>query len=334
VSSAVAITIAVMHGGYWALVGMAVAGPIATAIASWIAYPWMPGAPKRRCGIGSMLHFGGTVTFNSLVVYIAYNMDKILLGRFWGAEVLGLYGRAYQLANMPLQQLNSSIYGVAFPALSRIQHDQERLCRSFLKGYAILLSVTLPVIISCAVFAEEIVRVLLGRQWTSATPLFRLLVPTVLSFALINPFGWFLIASGRARRSLHMAYVIAPAVILGAALGLHFGAMGVAVGFSGAMTLLTLPLICWAIHGTGITPKLYWQNTRATIVAGVTAGVLTFLLELWMTRVLPFWPRLLLGSIVLFGIYAFVLLFVMKQKPLYLDLVQQVFRRKSKTASA
>ena len=48
-----------------------------------------------------MLRFGGTVTLNGLVVYIAYNFDKFLLGRFWGADALGLYGRAYQLINIP-----------------------------------------------------------------------------------------------------------------------------------------------------------------------------------------------------------------------------------------
>ena len=327
VSSFVAIAIALMHGGYWALVGMAITGPIATAVACWLAYPWMPGRPKRHCGIRSMLQFGGTVTFNSLVVYIAYNTEKILLGRFWGAEVLGLYGRAYQLANLPLQQLNSSIYGVAFPALSRIQHDSERLCRSFLKGYAILLSVTLPVTVCCAVFAEEIVRVLLGKQWISATPLFRLLVPTVLSFALINPFGWFLIASGRARRSLNMAYVIAPAVILGTTAGLPFGATGVAIGFSTAMTILIIPLICWAIHGTEVTPRLYWLSTRPAIVSGLVAGLLAWLLKLWLNPLMSFAPRLLVGTAFLFRIYGFFLLFVMKQKPLYMDLIQQVFRR-------
>ena len=44
-----------------------------------------------------MLRFGGTLTLNGLVVYVAYNFEKVLLGRFWGAEAIGLYGRAYQL---------------------------------------------------------------------------------------------------------------------------------------------------------------------------------------------------------------------------------------------
>jgi len=51
---------------------------------------WFHGGRKdpRGCGIRSMLHFGGTVTCNSLVVYLGYNAEKILLGRFWGAMPL------------------------------------------------------------------------------------------------------------------------------------------------------------------------------------------------------------------------------------------------------
>ena len=68
-----------------------------------------------------MLRFGGTLSLNGLIVYIANNTDKVLLGRFYGAEVLGIYGRGYQLINIPIENLNSAIGLVAFPALSRIQ---------------------------------------------------------------------------------------------------------------------------------------------------------------------------------------------------------------------
>ncbi len=66
-----------------------------------------------------MVRFGGTVTLNGLVVYVANNLEKVLLGRFWGAGALGLYGRAYQLVNIPTENLNSTAGEVAFSALSR-----------------------------------------------------------------------------------------------------------------------------------------------------------------------------------------------------------------------
>ena len=67
-----------------------------------------------------MLRFGGTLTLDGIVVYLAYNLDKVLLGRWWGAQALGLYGRAYQLVNLPTGNLNNAVGEVAFPALSRV----------------------------------------------------------------------------------------------------------------------------------------------------------------------------------------------------------------------
>ena len=89
---------------------------------------------------------------NGLIVYIAYNLDKILLGRYWGAGTIGIYGRAYQLINIPTDNLNSAIGGVAFSTLSRLQHDPDRLKRYFLKGYSLVLMMTLPVTLACTLF--------------------------------------------------------------------------------------------------------------------------------------------------------------------------------------
>ena len=196
-STGVGIGMAALGCGYWSLVVMALSSSAISSCGYWLAVPWRPGRPSRGCGIRSMLHFGGTVTLNNLVVYLGYNVEKVLLGRFWGAGALGLYGRAYQLINLPMQQLHSSMYAVAFPALSRIQSEPQRLCNAFLKGYSVVLSLTIPVTIVSILFADEVIPLVLGPKWISAVPIFRFLGPTVLAFGLINPFGWFLTASGR-----------------------------------------------------------------------------------------------------------------------------------------
>jgi len=334
VSLGVGIGMALGGLGYWALVGMAVSAPFVSTLGAWIAIPWMPGIPRRGSGIRSMLHFGGTCTLNSLVVYAAYNVEKVLLGRFWGAEALGLYGRAYQLVTLPIEQLNSSINGVAFPALSRIQHDPERLCRAFLKGYAILSSISLPITLMCAVFAEEIVRVVLGQKWMEAAPIFRLLVPTAMTLALVNPFGWFMQATGRAVRSLCIALLIAPVVLLGILLGLHHGPKGVALGYSLAMASLVLPIITWAKRGTGITMKSYWESIKPLVFSCLLASIGGLLVKVLLIGKLATLPLLILETVTFGGVYAWFLLIVMRQKSLYLDLLAQVFPRLRRSASS
>ena len=326
VSSAVGIGMAALGFGYWALVGMAVCGPLVSTAGSWFAVSWLPGRPMRRCGVRSMLHFGGTITCNNLVIYLGYNAEKVLLGRSWGAQALGLYGRSYQLLNLPMQ-LHSSMYTVAFSAISRIQNNAELLCRSFLKGYSVLLSLIIPITLASALFAEEIIRTVLGPKWIEAAPILRLLTPAVLIFAMINPFGWFLTATGRTGRSLKIALLIAPTVILGIGMGLRYGPKGVALGYSIAMSFLLVPVIAWNIHGTGITPRTFWQATQKPLLSGLLAAACGLVFKMTLGHLLTPISCLIFGLGLVFLVYAFILLVAMGQRELYVDLLNQIFQR-------
>jgi len=321
-SIAVGIGMAFKGYGYWALVGMTIATPVVSTACFWVATAWVPGGPRRRAGVRSMMRFGGTVTLNGLVVYVAYNLEKVLLGRFWGAEALGVYGRAYQLSNIPTDNLNSAVGGVAFSALSRVKGDPDRLRRYFLKGYSLVLALTIPITVVCALFAKDMIFVLLGPKWKEAAPIFRLLAPTILIFAMINPFSWLLFALGLVGRSLKIALVIAPLVILGYVAGLPHGPVGVAIGYSVAMGLWVIPHIAWCVRGTVIS---FWDVIRTLsrpLLSGVVAGALVSPLQLYYGQMLSPVARLTLGYPVFLAAYLGMLMYVMGQKTFYLSLLR------------
>jgi O-antigen/teichoic acid export membrane protein len=334
IGTVVAIVMAALGFRYWALIAQNICIPLVDAVAVWIAMPWIPGRPRRTSEIRTMLRFGGTVTLNSLVVYFAYNTEKILLGRFWGAAALGLYGRAYQLANLPVQQLINAIGGVAFPVLARMQNDLPRLRRSYLKFYSVVVSMIVPVVISCVVFADEIVHTILGPKWSGVASVLRLLAPTALVFAVVNPTSWVLRATGQFARSLKIAFLIAPVVILGILAGLRHGPPGVALGYSAAMVLLSAPLVAWAKHGTGIATADYWNCLKRPLAAGVLGGAAGWLFKLAFETSLAPVPLLLSEVSLSFSVYALLLLFAMGQKDLYGDLLSNLFQRSRPATSS
>src|SRR5262249_6451 len=203
----------------------------------------------------SMMRFGSAVTLNSLIWYVAINLDKVLLGRYWGVDALGLYGRAYQLINIPTDNINTAAGEVAFAALSRVQNDPVRLRNYFLKGYMLVLAITLPISIACALFAGDLISVVLGSKWHDTAPIFRLLAPAVLGFAIGNPLGWLLYSTGRVGRSTLMSLASSPIMIAAYAIGLRYGPKGVAAGYSVGMMVWILPAIAWAVRGTAISFK-------------------------------------------------------------------------------
>lgn len=327
VSIAVGIGMALRGVGYWALVGMTLAAPLVYSISVWLATAWIPGLPRRDVGIRSMMQFGGTITLNGLIVYVAYNLEKVLLGRFWGADALGIYGRAYELINLPTDNLNSAVGDVALSGLSRIKEDGDRLKSYFLKGYSLVMAFSFPITITCALFADDLVFVVLGPKWSEVAPIFRLLAPTILIFAMINPLWWLLVPLGLVGRSLKIAFVLAPLVMAGYLLGLPYGPKGVALGYSAVMTLWVVPHLMWCVHGTPISLKdIMWtvsQPLLAAILAAVPAAGVVFLSPESFSHL----ARLLLGVPVLLLVYVGILFYAMGQKTFYLDLFSSLRRR-------
>ncbi len=324
VGSATGIVMALLGCRYWSLVGMVLATSIVGAAAVWIAVRWVPGPPRRTSGVRSMLQFGGLATCNGFVVFIAWNAEKLLLGRFWGADALGLYGRAFQLVTLPVQQLNSALGNIAFPALSRIQDDPKRLGRSFLRGFSLLISLTIPITITCALFSEEIIRVVLGVKWLGAAPIFRLLAPVALVFAVANPLSWLVTSTGRMGRALAMSSTMTPLVILGIVLGLSRGPKGVALGYSLAMSLLVVPIAAWSKQGTAISWADLWRAAKPSFVSGLLAGAAGLLVTLGLGGRLPPILYLMVGLAVVLGVYVWALLIVMRQKHVYSDVLSQL----------
>jgi O-antigen/teichoic acid export membrane protein len=307
--------------GYWALVWMSVSSSLAGTLGFWLTTCWVPGMPQRG-GVRSLMLFGGTLTLNGLVAYIAYNAEKVLIGRFWGADAIGIYGRAYQLVNIPTENLNGAVGEVAFSALSRLQDDPILLRSYFLKGFSLVLGLTLPITFACAIFAEDLISVLLGPVWKDAAAIVRLLAPTITILAIINPLGWLIYSLGLVTRSLKIALVFAPLMIAGYAIGLPYGPKGVAFACSAVMTLWVIPHILWCIHGTAISFRDILLALSRPLASSMLAGVVTFGARLTCGQFFPPLTRLVLEVGVLFAVFFGVLLFAMGQKSLYLDLLR------------
>lgn len=320
VSTFIGIGGAVAGYGYWALVSMALTQPLLNTLGVWLASGWIPGRPRRQVGIRSMMHFGGTMTLNGVVLYIASNFEKVLLGRFWGADTLGIYGRAYQLINIPTANLNSAAGEVAFSALSRLQEDPSRLKSYFLKGYSVVLAMTMPLTLACALFADDMVIVFLGPKWTAAVPIFRLLAPTILVFAIANPLSWLINSLGMIRRAFKMVSVIAPIMIASYVIGLPYGPKGVAFAYSAVMMLWAIPVIAWSVHGTVISVRDVLLIASRPFASTIVAAAIAFSVR---SVYFPLWsplPRLVLEITILLATFAGILLFVAGQKSLYFDL--------------
>jgi O-antigen/teichoic acid export membrane protein len=132
---AVGIGMAWLNYRYWALVFSNIITVAAAIPLTWFAIPWRPQAPSRHSGIRPLLSFGANMATGGFIYSLARGADGLLIGRFYGADSIGLYSRASALLNRPMDQFLVPISSVFVPTLSRVQTQPERYRRTFLQAY-------------------------------------------------------------------------------------------------------------------------------------------------------------------------------------------------------
>lgn len=322
----VAIFMAVGGWRYWSLVGMSLSTAASLTILTWIICGWRPGRFRRGAGVRESLRFGGFLTGASMASYAATNADNAMIGLRWGADALGLYGRAYTLLLLPIRQINGPLAAVAVPALSRLQDDAQRLRRYYAQALSLLAFFTLPGVALMALLAEPIIHLALGKQWLAAAPAFRLLAVGGLAMPLCYSQAWLFIALGLTKQHMVSWIVASVALMLGFFMGLPFGVEGVAAAFAIAWLLL-LPMCGMSI--VALTP-VRWSDLlgallepalSAFVAIGATWAVLRF------GEFEADWLKFLIGCGAMLAFYLTMMLLVFRRAGYYRSLLTTLRRR-------
>ena len=165
VSFAAAVGLAWWMRSVWALVyGQVLSAAISTAL----SFLMLPGGIRFRFDVGiaqELYRYGRFMTGLAIVVFLTRELDNALIGKLLGMEALGFYVVAYSLATIPADYLSRFVSRVIFPMFSKLQGDPGALRREYSRGIKVVASVMLPVSVSIAVLAPEIVQALYGPRW-------------------------------------------------------------------------------------------------------------------------------------------------------------------------
>ncbi len=242
---AAAVVTAYALRDYWALFAAPAVGGAVTVAASWAATGWRPGWPRCQQGAGTLLRFGGGVAGADMLDFLVRNLDKLLIGRVWGAVALGAYDRAYKLLLFPLEQVNGPLSRVMLPTLARLAGQPERYRHAYLRTLRQLLLISQPGIVFMIVAADTLVPAVLGEQWRASTPIFLWLGLAALQQPMTSSVGWLLVTQGRTRAMLGWGAFNAVTCAAAFIAGLPWGAVGVAAAYAITDIVPRLPLYWW-----------------------------------------------------------------------------------------
>jgi len=272
-----AVAAAASGAGYWSLVIMHVVMALINLGGVWLLCPWRPGRPVRGSGVRPMLVFGGYLSGKGLIQYASKSLDKMLVGRYCGADRLGIYSKAWQLLLLPVQQLSLPLTGVAVATLSRLQNDPARYRAYLHAGVQVLVFFSMPLVVILFVAAEELVLVVLGPAWTDVVPVYRALAPAALMSTFNVATGWVYISWGHTHRQFRWVAFGSVVQIAAFFVGVSWGAVGVAAAFSIAVVTLRIPGLYYCFRGTPLRVGPFLGVIGRPAAASVAAGGLLYL---------------------------------------------------------
>jgi PST family polysaccharide transporter len=279
---AVSIALALKGFTYWSLVWGQLAGTAITAGSLFFLSPFRPGLPRRGTGVRDLLKFGAHITAFDFVNYFHRNLDTILIGRFCGAGLLGLYNRAYGLLMFPMNNLWTPINTVAFPAMSRLQ-DQPTAYRNYYQRVTGLLALlSMPCTAFLFVASGPVVRLVLGAQWAGVTPIFSVLATVAFVQPVISLWGMVLLSQGMGRRYLHIGILTAAFSAVGFLAGIRWGPVGVATGYAIATYVTSYPILAWAFRGTSLRLRDFWASVSRPMISSLCAAGISVAPSGWL----------------------------------------------------
>lgn len=229
-SGLIAIYLARVGFGFWALVFQQISNSLIIFFTVASVSGWKPEKEFSKEALKELFSFSVYVFLTRLLQYAAMRVDKLITGKYLGANSVGLIDKAQSMMLFPLQNISHTISGVMFPALSSLQGDREKVKRVYLKCIQAVAFLTFPMMAGMFTVSESFILGVLGEHWSELIPVFQVfcLAGIINSIATIT--GAVYLSQGASKLQFRVNLITRPLVIVCVVIGLLWGVIGVVWG--------------------------------------------------------------------------------------------------------
>ena len=240
---------------YWALIVAPVSTAALSTLGYWLYCEWRPGKTIDWASAKSSIHFGLNLTGANLANYFNRQADNVLIGWYWGPAILGSYARAYTIFLLPQNLVNVPMSQVVVPSLASLQHDHNAWRNAFVDAVAAISLFGAALAGFVYLFAEHIVRIMLGPEWQHAALILERLSVALLVAQPVSALGWAFVSLGRTDLMLRWSLAAGCVILAGHLIGLRYGGPGVALAYSISINGLALPLLWYVSRFAPVTMR-------------------------------------------------------------------------------
>ncbi len=188
IAGIVVIVLILLGYTYWALAWQILLQNAVKCILLWCFSSWRPKVKPQFAVIKELFAFSTPLLVNALVnTFVRYVYNPII-GRRLGEKHLGYYSEAYKFYLLPSSIITSSISGVSYPVLSKLNDQEDRQLLYLRKMVRMSAFGIFPVLFGAMACFDNIVSVVLTDKWLPIVPYFQILAIAglVMPFQSLN----------------------------------------------------------------------------------------------------------------------------------------------------
>ena len=174
----VVVSLALLGWGVWAIAVMTVCG----AVVRLGQLMWSTRSVPRineRGPIRPLLSYGWKLTLSGVIHSFYLNCYQFVIGKVFSPASVGLFTRGQRWAALPVDLINDSIARVALPNVAAGTVGTKRY---FVRNVVLLW----PALVLLWLFAPDVVKLVLGMQWSGCVPYMRVLIVGVFMTPFTN----------------------------------------------------------------------------------------------------------------------------------------------------
>ncbi|MET0216379.1 MAG: MOP flippase family protein [Burkholderiales bacterium] len=207
----------------------------------WMASPVTPRWFWSRHEFRGIRRFSDYLVGFNIINYFSLNADSMIIGRFLGAESLGLYSLAFRIIDFPLHNLTFVASRALYPVMSRQQAVPEEMATLYLRALSVIAFITAPMMAGLFVLRDLFIVVVLGDRWIAMGDVLAWLVPVGFMTSLTCTTGSVLMARGRTEVLFYLGILGAVLHVSSFIIGMRWGVSGVAAGYFFATIITIFP---------------------------------------------------------------------------------------------
>ena len=218
--------------------------------------------------------YGKWIFLSTALFFLCSQADRLILGKIFTLTMLGIYGIAFTLGDMPRQVIVAISSRVIFPSISMMADlPRSELRAKILNNRKLIL---IPLAIGLAIFVifgDQLILILYRKEYIAASWMMPILALGIWHTTLHNMMGSCLLAVGKSQYAAMGNLVTFVNLCITIPLGYHFkGNLGAVI----AVALGDLPTYAVTNYGLwreGLT--CFWQDIQLTaLFVGVLATLL------------------------------------------------------------